>query len=93
MRKIETRRVPTKEELKRLAEQESAADKVAKLYQHLFGSANGTKVLGDLERICGSNTSSPSQAGFETNKTMFYEGQRSVYLHIKRLLERKVEKK
>ena len=59
-------------------------------YQHVFGSAHGIKVLADLEIATGSNTSCARRAEFDANQTMFYEGQRSIYLYIKEILNTKV---
>ena len=60
-------------------------------FLQVFGSANGIKVLKDIEIMCGADHSSAAQAEFDTNKTMFLEGKRRVWLEIKQILDRKVE--
>jgi len=60
-------------------------------FQHVFGSAHGIKVLADLEIATGAHKSSARMCEFDTNRTMFHEGQRSIYLYIKEILNTKVE--
>jgi len=71
-----------------LAEREKEIDKLAQRYKTLFASANGKKVLCDMERAFGANYSSVRQENFDPNRVLFFEGKRSAFLYIKRLLER-----
>ncbi len=79
----------TREE--QIAENMEKNDDMALKYQHLFATANGVKVLADLMGFCGYEYSSVDQK-FDSNRTMFKEGQRNVYVHINSMLKRKVEK-
>jgi len=56
-----------------------------KIFQRVFKSPDGEKVLEDLEKRCNIHTSSFSQDPYET---AFREGQRSVVLFIKSTLKK-----
>lgn len=79
----------------KVEEQNAKNAKLLKLraitYKQVFGSVHGARVLADLEIQTGMNTSSARQAEFDANKTMFYEGQRSVFLHIRDILNTEVD--
>ena len=74
-----------------IKQNEDVNDKIALAMQHLFGSKNGIVVLDDLRQFCGYEISSVGQ-DYDVNKVMFREGQRNVYVHIDKMLKRKVEK-
>jgi len=57
-------------------------DNLARIYQNVFGSDGGKKVLEDLERICGYKDSSVNEANPNSLQTFFAEGKRRVYLRI-----------
>ena len=57
-----------------------------KLYQRIFKSEDGEKLLEDLEKRCNVESTSFSKDPYET---AFREGQRSVILHIKNILKQK----
>ena len=75
-----------------IADNQEKNDDIALKYQHLFASANGIKVLADLEEYCGQNKSSVCIQSPDHLQTMFCEGKRAVWLKIDRMLKRKVEK-
>lgn len=74
-----------------IAESKGRIDALALAYQHLFGSGNGIKVLCDLREACGFERNSVDDK-YDANKTMFREGQRSIFVHINDLLKREVKK-
>ncbi len=51
-------------------------------YGRLFRSADGQKVLADLESFCGQSRSSVCEENPNEMQTMFCEGKRRVYLRI-----------
>ena len=55
-----------------------------KLYQRIFKSEDGEKLLEDLEKRCNVESTSFSKDPYET---AFREGQRSVILYIKNILK------
>tara|TARA_B100001057_G_scaffold450176_1_gene491996 strand:+ start:989 stop:1204 length:216 start_codon:yes stop_codon:yes gene_type:complete len=57
-----------------------------KLYQRIFKSEDGEKLLEDLEKRCNVESTSFSKDPYET---AFREGQRSVILYIKNILKQK----
>tara|TARA_R110000822_G_scaffold23884_2_gene73303 strand:+ start:1909 stop:2136 length:228 start_codon:yes stop_codon:yes gene_type:complete len=59
-------------------------------YKIVFGSDEGKSVLEDLERRCFYNVTTFSKG--DTNETAFFEGQRTVLLFIKGMLNKKIEK-
>lgn len=56
-----------------------------KVFQRVFKSQDGIKVLEDLEKRCGVHTTSFSK---DSHETAFREGQRSVVLFIKSTLSK-----
>lgn len=61
-------------------------DEQIKLYLRIFKSADGEKMLEDLEKRCNVNQTSFSPDPYET---AFREGQRSVVLFIQSMLNKK----
>ena len=59
-------------------------------YKIVFGSDECKSVLEDLERRCFYNVTTFSKG--DTNETAFFEGQRTVLLFIKGMLNKKIEK-
>lgn len=58
-------------------------------YQKTFNSEEGKRVLTDLRRRCPFLTDSIAvTSGIDTNKLVYNEGQRSVLLHIYKMLRR-----
>ena len=60
-----------------------------KNYKATFGSDDGKSVMEDLEKRCFYNTSTFSRN--EPNETAFFEGQRTVLLFIKSMINHKEE--
>ena len=60
-----------------------------KNYKATFGSDDGKAVMGDLEKRCFYNTSTFSRN--EPNETAFFEGQRTILLFIKSMINHKEE--
>ncbi len=58
-------------------------------YQTVFKSEGGEKVLDDLEKRCGFNTTTHIKG--DSHESAFLEGQRSVVLFIKNMLNKKME--
>ena len=58
-------------------------------YYRLFNTEDGRKVLADLTKTCGYNTSSVCVQSPDPYQTFFAEGKRYVILHILNKLERK----
>jgi hypothetical protein len=56
-----------------------------KVFQRVFKSQDGQKVLEDLEKRCGVHVTSFSK---DSHETAFREGQRSVVLFIKSTLSK-----
>jgi hypothetical protein len=59
-------------------------NKLRVMYNDLFTSEAGKKVLGDLEARC--NWRSSSYVAGDANATAFEEGKRAVLLHIHNML-------
>ena len=59
-------------------------NKLRVIYNDLFTSEAGKKVLGDLEARCNWRTS--SYVAGDANATAFEEGKRAVLLHIYNML-------
>tara|TARA_R110000868_G_scaffold171289_1_gene406973 strand:+ start:761 stop:985 length:225 start_codon:yes stop_codon:yes gene_type:complete len=60
-----------------------------KNYKSVFGSDDGKMVMDDLEKRCFYNTSTYNSK--EPNETAFFEGQRTVLLFIKSMINHKEE--
>tara|TARA_R110002012_G_scaffold38662_1_gene107383 strand:+ start:300 stop:527 length:228 start_codon:yes stop_codon:yes gene_type:complete len=58
-----------------------------KNYKSVFGSDDGKVVMDDLEKRCFYNTSTYNSK--EPNETAFFEGQRTVLLFIKGMINHK----
>tara|TARA_S200002703_G_C3657310_1_gene201791 strand:+ start:171 stop:392 length:222 start_codon:yes stop_codon:yes gene_type:complete len=58
-----------------------------KNYKAAFGSNDGKAVMDDLEKRCFYNSSTFSRN--EPNETSFYEGQRTILLFIKSMINHK----
>ena len=58
-----------------------------KNYKSVFGSDDGKMVMDDLEKRCFYNTSTYNSK--EPNETAFFEGQRTVLLFIKSMINHK----
>jgi len=58
-----------------------------KHYKIVFGSDEGKAVISDLEKRCFYNVTTFSKDN--TNETAFFEGQRSVLLFIKAMINKK----
>ena len=56
-------------------------------YKTVFGSDDGKMVMDDLEKRCFYNTSTYSSK--EPNETAFFEGQRTILLFIKSMINHK----
>jgi hypothetical protein len=56
-------------------------------YKICFGSENGEKVLEDLERRCNANVTTFVKG--DSYESAYLEGQRSVYLFIKSMINKK----
>jgi len=59
------------------------------LYQRIFNTDDGKKVLKDLEKRCFINHTTYSD---NHGQMSFNEGRRSIYVHIKNLLEKDLTK-
>ena len=59
--------------------------KIRLMYNDVFTSEAGKKVLGDLEARCNWRVS--SYVAGDANATAFEEGKRAVLLHIHKMLE------
>ena len=57
-------------------------------YKTVFGSDDGKMVMDDLEKRCFYNVTTFSKAD---NETAFFEGQRTVLLFIKSMINHKEE--
>ena len=57
-------------------------------YKKVFGSDDGKMVMDDLEKRCFYNVTTFSKAD---NETAFFEGQRTVLLFIKSMINHKEE--
>jgi chaperone required for assembly of F1-ATPase len=55
-------------------------------YKRTFGSQEGTKVFENIKKFCGAERL--SFVPESPTVTAYNEGQRSVYLHIKEMLEK-----
>ncbi len=64
-------------------------EELKKSYMATFNSESGKKVLADLEKKC--HTKNTTFAG-DANRMIFREGQRSIYLHIKSMMEMDIER-
>ena len=64
----------------------------AQAYKRLFMSADGKKVMKDLELFCNFRNSSVCEQQPNAMQTMFNEGKRRVILRIKQMTK-KVERK
>ena len=53
-------------------------------YKSVFGSEDGKAVMDDLEKRCFYNVTTFAKG--DTNETAFYEGQRTVLLFIKSMI-------
>ena len=63
--------------------------KLCRAYRNMFNSPEGKLVLADLRKRCPLLTSSVGTVGgVDVNKLLILEGQRSVLLHIYRMLNR-----
>lgn len=62
-------------------------EKMSTRFRQLFATANGKKVLADLEKQCGFNDYVNSIGNINPHKVMFNEGKRSIYIYIKRKIE------
>ena len=60
-----------------------------KNYKTTFGSDDGKAVMDDLEKRCFYHTSTFSRN--EPNETAFFEGQRTILLFIKSMINHKEE--
>ena len=58
-------------------------------YKTVFGSDEGKTVMSDLEKRCFYNATTFSKDS--SNETAYYEGQRSVLLFIKAMINKKEE--
>jgi len=58
-------------------------------YKKIFKSDDGKMVMDDLEKRCFYNTSTYNSK--EPNETAFFEGQRTVLLFIKSMINHKEE--
>ena len=58
-------------------------------YKATFGSDDGKAVMADLEKRCFYHTSTFSRS--EPNETAFFEGQRTILLFIKSMINHKEE--
>ena len=58
-----------------------------KQYKTIFGSNDGKMVMEDLEKRCFYNVTTFAKG--DTNETAFYEGQRTVLLFIKSMINHK----
>ena len=58
-----------------------------KQYKTIFGSDDGKMVMEDLEKRCFYNVTTFAKG--DTNETAFYEGQRTVLLFIKSMINHK----
>lgn len=59
------------------------------LYHRVFGSTDGQAVMKDLEKRCYVNHTTFGVGAHDNYGSMaFAEGRRSVYMHIKNLLDR-----
>ena len=56
-------------------------------YKSIFKSDDGKMVMDDLEKRCFYNVTTFSKG--DTNETAFYEGQRTVLLFIKSMINHK----
>jgi len=71
---------------------ENSNKKIKDLIQHykaIFKSDDGKMVMDDLEKRCFYNTSTYNSK--EPNETAFFEGQRTVLLFIKSMINHKEE--
>ena len=60
-----------------------------KQYKTVFGSNDGKMVMNDLEKRCFYNVTTFAKG--DTNETAYYEGQRTVLLFIKSMINHKEE--
>ena len=60
-----------------------------KQYKTIFKSDDGKMVMDDLEKRCFYNVTTFAKG--DTNETAFYEGQRTVLLFIKSMINHKEE--
>lgn len=62
---------------------------ITRSYHNVFDSPDGKHVLADLRRRCPFlNDSIAAGQGIDVNKLIYLEGQRSVLLHIYKMLKR-----
>jgi len=73
------------ENKKQLREIEKQITENQQLYQRVFDSEDGRAVLKDLLKRCYVNHTTIDDNPY---KTYFNEGRRSIYMHIKNLLEK-----
>jgi phenylacetate-coenzyme A ligase PaaK-like adenylate-forming protein len=73
------------EDKKQLREIEKQITENQQLYQRVFDSEDGRKVLRDLEKRCFINHTTYND---NHGQMSFNEGRRSIYVHIKNLLEK-----
>jgi hypothetical protein len=58
-------------------------------YKHVFNTEEGKRVLTDLRRMCPFLAESiAASRGIDVNRLLYLEGQRSVLLHIYKMLHR-----
>ena len=67
-------------------------DAITQSYKNIFHSGDGKRVLEDLSKFCGYNSTSVCEQAPNELQTFFAEGKRRVYLRILWYLEREVKK-
>jgi len=75
------------------AKNEKIRNELALAYKRLFMTDDGKRVYADLEKFCGFLNTSVCEQLPDALQTMFKEGERRVFLHIKSLIDRKIEGK
>jgi hypothetical protein len=76
---------------------EKQLSEIARCYKRVAMTDDGKKMIEDLEKFCGFNRSSVlgslPEDRYNISQTMFREGMRNVYLHIKNQLDRNTGEK
>jgi hypothetical protein len=65
-------------------------DNIKKNYQFLFSSNEGKEVMSDLEKRCHHHTTTNVKG--DSHESAYMEGQRSILLFIKAMLQNENEK-
>jgi len=65
-------------------------DNIKKNYQFLFSSNEGKAVMSDLEKRCHHHTTTNVKG--DSHESAYMEGQRSILLFIKAMLQKENEK-